>query len=233
MIELTNVTLTFPDGAGRVRAVDDVSLTVARGTVTGLTGPSGSGKSSLLAVTAALIKPDAGRAVIDGVDATSLNARGAATLRRERIGIVFQQANLVPSLTALEQLVVMDHLGGARRGESVIEKARALLDAVGMAEHAHKRPHQLSGGQRQRVNIARALVNDPAALVVDEPTSARSGARKADHGSDRAADDAAPDSDAPGHPRPVSRPGHARNRAHAGWAARSRRGSRARLSAAP
>ena len=152
--------------------MDDVSLTVARGTVTGLTGPSGSGKSSLLAVTAALIKPDAGRAVIDGVDATSLNARGAATLRRERIGIVFQQANLVPSLTALEQLVVMDHLGGARRGESVIEKARALLDAVGMAEHAHKRPHQLSGGQRQRVNIARALVNDPAALVVDEPTSA-------------------------------------------------------------
>lgn len=173
MIALESVTLTFPDGAARVRAVDDVSLTVARGTLTGVTGPSGSGKSSLLAVVATLIRPDTGRVLIDGEDAAALSRTDATALRREKIGIVFQQANLLPSLTAQEQLVVMGHLGGGR-GDRARLAARAdeLLDAVGMADHRHKRPHQLSGGQRQRVNIARALVHEPSVLVVDEPTSA-------------------------------------------------------------
>ncbi|MBA8815965.1 putative ABC transport system ATP-binding protein [Microbacterium halimionae] len=174
MITLTSVTLTFPDGATRVRAVDDVSLSVLPGTVTGVTGPSGSGKSSLLAVASTLIRPDSGQVVIDGVDAAALSADDATTLRRERIGIVFQSANLLPSLTAREQLIVMNELAGRKRRArgDVGSHADELLDAVGMSEHSHKRPHQLSGGQRQRINIARALINEPSVLIVDEPTSA-------------------------------------------------------------
>ena len=175
MIRLDNITLTFPDGDNRVTAVNQVSLTAHPGTVTGITGPSGSGKSSLLAVAATLIRPDSGRVTIGDVEATGLDAAEAADLRRTSIGIVFQQSNLLPSLTASEQLRVMGELGGRRHAEAraaATRRADELLDAVGLADHRDKRPHQLSGGQRQRVNIARALMNDPSALLVDEPTSA-------------------------------------------------------------
>jgi len=175
MITLDNVTLTFPDGEGRVTAVDHVTLSARPGTVTGITGPSGSGKSSLLAVAATLIRPDSGRVMIDDVDAAQLSATDATVLRRDSIGIVFQQSNLLPSLTAVEQLAVMNELGAPHsRGKraEVAAHARELLDAVGLADHMNKRPHQLSGGQRQRINIARALMNDPKVLLVDEPTSA-------------------------------------------------------------
>lgn len=175
MITLDDVTLTFPDGAGRITAVDHVTLEGPAGTVTGITGPSGSGKSSILAVAATLIRPDSGRVLIGDTDAALLHAKEATDLRRRRIGIVFQQSNLLPSLTALEQLQVMGELGARpSRAEraAVTRRAQDLLDAVGLADHARKRPAQLSGGQRQRVAIARALVNDPEVLLVDEPTSA-------------------------------------------------------------
>lgn len=175
MIRLDDVTLTFPDGDGRVTAVAGVTLEARPGTVTGITGPSGSGKSSLLAVAATLIRPDSGQVRIDDIDAAALSPGEATRLRRRSIGIVFQQANLIPSLTAREQLTVMHELGERRvRGDRprAIEHADALLDAVGLADQRGKRPHQLSGGQRQRVNIARALMNGPSVLLVDEPTSA-------------------------------------------------------------
>lgn len=175
MIHLDDVTLTFPDGDSRITAVDHVSLTAHPGTVTGITGPSGSGKSSLLAVAATLIRPDSGRVLVDGVDAARLTTKDAGDLRRDRIGIVFQQSNLLPALTAQEQLVVMNELGqsGSRaRRTAVATRATELLAAVGLADQRDKRPHQLSGGQRQRVNIARALMNEPSVLLVDEPTSA-------------------------------------------------------------
>lgn len=175
MIRLDNITLTFPDGDNRVTAVNQVSLTAHPGTVTGITGPSGSGKSSLLAVAATLIRPDTGQVIIDDIDATRLTPGEATETRRNKIGIVFQQSNLIPSLTALEQLSVMNELGArhSRRNRgNATKRAETLLDAVGLADHRDKRPHQLSGGQRQRVNIARALMNDPSVLLVDEPTSA-------------------------------------------------------------
>jgi putative ABC transport system ATP-binding protein len=174
MITLDDVTLTFPDGASRITAVDHVSLHTDAGVVTGITGPSGSGKSSLLAVAATLIRPDSGRVLLGDVDAAALSRDEATALRRERIGIVFQQSNLLPSLTAREQLLVMAELGGGdrTRRRRIAERADDLLDAVGLAEHAGKRPAQLSGGQRQRVAIARGLVHEPDVLLVDEPTSA-------------------------------------------------------------
>ncbi|MBT2443708.1 ABC transporter ATP-binding protein [Streptomyces sp. ISL-36] len=168
---LDDVTLTYPDGDSRLTALDSVSLEVPAGGLTAVVGPSGSGKSSLLAVAATLVPPDRGRVVLAGTDTGALDRKEKAALRRERIGIVFQQPNLLASLTALEQLQVMAHLSGGKP-KAVRERALALLDAVGLADLAARRPHQLSGGQRQRVTIARALMNEPAVLLVDEPTSA-------------------------------------------------------------
>ncbi|ROO84992.1 putative ABC transport system ATP-binding protein [Actinocorallia herbida] len=170
-LRLTEVTLTYPDGEARLTALDRVTLHVPPGEMTAVVGPSGSGKSSLLAVAATLVAPDSGAVVIDGTDTGGLTGGERAELRRRRIGIVFQQANLLPSLTAAEQLQVMARIDG-RPPAAARERAMDLLDAVGLAGEAGRRPHLLSGGQRQRVNIARALMNDPGVLLVDEPTSA-------------------------------------------------------------
>ncbi|MGW6856414.1 ABC transporter ATP-binding protein [Streptomyces xanthophaeus] len=166
-----DVTLTYPDGDGRLTALDEVCLEVPAGTLTAVIGPSGSGKSSLLAVAATLVTPDFGRVEVAGQDTARLGAAQKSALRREKIGIVFQQPNLLASLTAAEQLQVMAHLSG-RPSRQLRRRALELLDAVGLADKADRRPHQLSGGQRQRINIARALMNEPAVLLVDEPTSA-------------------------------------------------------------
>ncbi|MFD4675313.1 ABC transporter ATP-binding protein [Lentzea sp. NPDC058450] len=166
-LTLTDVTLTYPDGDSRLTALDQVTLDVPRGSLTAVVGPSGSGKSSLLAVAATLITPDTGTVTIDGTETSSLTRGELTDLRRHKIGIVFQQPNLLPALTAAEQLQVMSHAPAKAHA-----RALDLLDAVGLAAQAHRRPHQLSGGQRQRVNIARALMNDPVVLLVDEPTSA-------------------------------------------------------------
>lgn len=170
-LTLTDVTLTYADGDTRLTALDRVSLEVPAGTLTAVVGPSGSGKSSLLAVAATLVTPDRGRVVVAGTETAGLSRAGKAALRRDRIGIVFQQSHLLPSLTAVEQLQVMAHLahGSVRAARS---RALDLLDAVGLADKADRRPHQLSGGQRQRINIARSLMNEPSVLLVDEPTSA-------------------------------------------------------------
>ncbi|MGG7570840.1 ABC transporter ATP-binding protein [Streptomyces sirii] len=170
-LELTDVTLTYPDGGARLTALNEVSLCVPAGCLTAVIGPSGSGKSSLLAVAATLIGPDSGRVVIDGTDTAGLGRGELTALRRTTIGTVFQQPNLLPSLTAVEQLQVMAHLDG-RSPRRARTRALELLAAVGLDGQAHRRPHQLSGGQRQRINIARALMNEPAVLLVDEPTSA-------------------------------------------------------------
>ncbi|MEU3861567.1 ABC transporter ATP-binding protein [Streptomyces sp. NPDC028722] len=177
-LHLTGITLTYPDGDTLLTALDRVSLVVPKGGLTAVVGPSGSGKSSLLAVAATLITPDAGTVTIDGTPTTRLTRGELAELRRRKIGIVFQQPNLLPSLTAAEQLQVMAQIDG-RKPRTARNRALELLDSVGLADLAGRRPHQLSGGQRQRVNIARALMNDPTVLLVDEPTSALDHARGA------------------------------------------------------
>lgn len=170
-LTLTNVTLEYPDGDGITTALDAVNLTVQAGHMLALVGPSGSGKSSLLAVAATLIRPTHGVVVIAGTETTGLSDKELTTVRREQIGIIFQQPNLLASLTACEQLILAHHL----RGEPIkVARRRAaeLLDIVGLTDSMDKRPHQLSGGQRQRVNIARALMGNPQVLLVDEPTAA-------------------------------------------------------------
>ncbi|GAA4471451.1 ABC transporter ATP-binding protein [Rhodococcus olei] len=175
-ITLRDTVLTYPDGDTRLRALDNVTFAVERSELVAVTGPSGSGKSSLLAVAGLLTVPDSGTVVVDGVDTTGLSRAQRTTLRRERLGFVFQQSNLLASLTATEQLLMMTHLGGGRvRAQR--ERARDLLSGLGLGSHLDKRPNQLSGGQRQRVAIARSLMNDPSVLLVDEPTSALDEAR--------------------------------------------------------
>ncbi|MFI9274215.1 ABC transporter ATP-binding protein [Kitasatospora sp. NPDC052896] len=171
-LALRAVTLSYPDGESRLTALDRVSLEVGPGEFTAVAGPSGSGKSSLLAVAATLLRPDSGQVLIDGQDAGALGDRARTALRRAKLGIVFQQSNLLASLTALEQLLVLADVRGERVREA---RARAaeLLDSVGLSGgKQQRRPHQLSGGERQRVNIARALFGRPSVLLVDEPTSA-------------------------------------------------------------
>ncbi|GAB3135014.1 ABC transporter ATP-binding protein [Tsukamurella serpentis] len=169
-LTLTDVTLTYPDGDGRLTALDNVRLEAPAGTLTAVVGPSGSGKSSLLAVAATLIRPDHGTVSIDGIATAGMTRGELAELRRGHIGIVFQQANLLASLTAVEQLEVMAQIRG-HKPRNARSRAMELLDTVGLGALAQRRPHQLSGGQRQRVNIARALMNEPTVLLVDEPTS--------------------------------------------------------------
>ncbi|GLX10582.1 ABC transporter ATP-binding protein [Microbispora sp. NBRC 16548] len=172
------VTLTLGDGDATVTALDDVNLDVASGEFVAIVGPSGSGKSSLLAVAGALTTPDTGRVLLDGVDISRASAREKARHRRERIGFVFQSGNLIPALTALDQLRFALDVAGKRAGDG--HDPRELLDRVGMGHRAGHRPHQLSGGERQRVGIARALVTRPAVLLVDEPTAALDRARSDD-----------------------------------------------------
>lgn len=178
-LTMENVVLTYPDGEGSITAVDDVSLSIDRGRSLAVTGPSGSGKSSLLAVAATLTRPRSGHVWLgtgDGAtDLATVSPRRAAQLRREEIGIVFQQANLLGSLTAREQLEAMAWLGSrpspARRRQAR-GRADELLGVVGLADAADRSVGALSGGQRQRVAVARALMSEPSLLLADEPTSA-------------------------------------------------------------
>lgn len=168
---LNDITLTHQDGDQQTTALDHVNLTVDGGQFVAVVGPSGSGKSSLLAVAGTLITPNTGHVEIDGVDTTGLDNAARTKLRRTRLGFVFQGTNLIPSLTALDQLLAVVHINGERPSDARA-KAERLLGTVGLAGKLDRRPHQLSGGERQRIGIARALMNDPAVLLVDEPTSA-------------------------------------------------------------
>lgn len=170
-LKLTDIVLTYPDGDRTLTALDHVDLAVAPGEFTAVVGPSGSGKSSLLAVAATLITPASGTVSIAGHEVSAASQAARTRIRRDHVGIVFQQSNLLASLTTLDQLLVMADLAG-RSTRAAAARARELLLAMDLADKEDRRPHQLSGGERQRVNIARALMNRPEVLLVDEPTSA-------------------------------------------------------------
>jgi putative ABC transport system ATP-binding protein len=167
IIQLVNVSRTVPSGAGPLTILHSLSVDIARGRAVAITGASGSGKSTLLGLIAGLDAPTTGRILLDGVDITTLDEEALARLRGDKVGIVFQFFHLLPSLTALENVLVpMEISGIADAGR----RADALIREVGLAERARHYPSQLSGGEQQRVAIARALANDPPILLADEPT---------------------------------------------------------------
>ncbi|BDB58230.1 MULTISPECIES: ABC transporter ATP-binding protein [Rhodococcus] len=166
-LNLADVCLSFGDGDSTVHALDHVDLDVTRGELVAIVGPSGAGKSSLLAVAGGLSRPTSGIVKVDGIELTELGRKATTKLRRERIGFVFQSGNLLPALTARDQLLLVEKITG-RPGRNTTE----LLASVGMEHRADRRPGQLSGGERQRVGIARALMAEPSLLLVDEPTAA-------------------------------------------------------------
>lgn len=168
-LNIADATVTYADGESTITALDRASLQARPGELTAIIGESGSGKSTLLSVAAGLVSPDSGYVEVAGIDLTGADDKTRSTARRENIGIIFQQANLIASLTVREQLLIMDHVRGVRMRP---QRADELLDLVGLAGMGTRRMAQLSGGQRQRVNIARALMADPALLLADEPTSA-------------------------------------------------------------
>ena len=167
MIELRGVSKTVPSGAGTLTILHPLDLSIPDGKVTAITGASGSGKSTLLGLVAGLDAPSTGQILIGGIDITALGEDALASLRGTRIGFVFQFFHLLPSLTALENVLVPMEIAGVS-GAGV--RARALLDEVGLSDRGHHYPSQLSGGEQQRVAIARALSNDPPLLLADEPT---------------------------------------------------------------
>ena len=167
MIELRGVSKTVMSGTSPLTILHPLDLSVPAGQSLAITGPSGSGKSTLLGLIAGLDAPTAGRILIDGSDITDLGEDALARLRGEKVGFVFQFFHQIPSLTALENVLVpMEIAGHAHAGA----RARALLDEVGLTGRGHHYPSQLSGGEQQRVALARALANDPPILLADEPT---------------------------------------------------------------
>ena len=167
LLEARDVTRTLPDGPTLVR---DISLSVGRGEFVAVTGPSGSGKSSLLYLLGLLDRPTKGEVRLEGQDTARLSAKEMAALRLARLGFVFQFHFLLPEFSALDNVLIPIRRLGRLRDAAARERAMGLLGALGLADAAAKLPEQLSGGMRQRVAIARALANDPALILADEPT---------------------------------------------------------------
>ncbi len=168
-VELEAIAKVYGIGAGAVRALDGVDLTIGYGEHVAIVGPSGSGKSTLLNVLGCLDSPSSGTYRLDGTDVARMSDRALARIRNERIGFVFQSFHLLPRATAMRNVELPLVYAGIR-GKLRRERAARVLEIVGLADRRFHRPDQLSGGQRQRVAIARALVSDPAIVLADEPT---------------------------------------------------------------
>jgi putative ABC transport system ATP-binding protein len=170
-VEMERVSKIYPAGDGEVRALDHVDLTVGTDEIIALIGPSGSGKTTLCSIAGGLLTPTDGSVIVGGQDISRYSAKELTQFRRESVGFVFQTVNLVPFLTARENLLVVDEIG-PRTGRRARDRADQLLGELGLAERSGNVPAQLSGGERQRVAIGRALMNEPDLVLFDEPTSA-------------------------------------------------------------
>ena len=168
VMDVQNITKTLPLGREKIEILKGISFQIARGEFISIVGPSGSGKSTLLGIIAGLDNPSTGLVLIDGVDITRMTETKLATVRNSKIGMVFQAFNLIPTLTAQENVEIPLYVGKHKGSPSA--RARELLALVGLTKRLDHRPSQLSGGEQQRVAIARALATDPALVIADEPT---------------------------------------------------------------
>ena len=169
-LHVSHVTKRYGSGSTEVKAVNDVSLTVAPGEIILIMGPSGSGKTTLLSMMGALLKPTEGTIQINGDTVSALAENRLPEVRLRQIGFIFQEFNLLSALTVLENVAIVAQLAGQKNGEAN-RRAASLLNDLGLGERLHFLPEKLSGGEKQRVAIARALINDPAIILADEPTA--------------------------------------------------------------
>jgi len=170
-LDMEAVRKVYQSGGEEVVALDHANLLVDGDEIVALVGPSGSGKTTLCSIAGGILAPTAGRVMVGGHDISGYSARQLTEFRREKVGFVFQTVNLVPFLTARENLLVVDEVG-RRTGRAARQRADTLLKELGLEDRANNLPGQLSGGQKQRVAIGRALMNDPVLVLFDEPTSA-------------------------------------------------------------
>tara|TARA_B100000029_G_scaffold513434_1_gene613032 strand:+ start:813 stop:1517 length:705 start_codon:yes stop_codon:yes gene_type:complete len=168
VLELQNVSRIFGEGDTQVKALDNVSISITRGEFVLIVGSSGSGKSTLLNMIGLLDKPTSGKVILDGKETTTLNDGQVSQYRNEKLGFVFQFANLLPDLTVLENVMLPQQIHGS--SEDVRQNAKDLLIKVGLEDQINKRSNKISGGQAQRAAIARGLVNRPTIVLADEPT---------------------------------------------------------------
>ena len=172
LLQVRDVRKVYGTGHTEVVAVHDATMAVDQGEFVALLGPSGSGKTTLISIIGGLLSATSGEVRLGDVDVTALDRKARTAFRAERVGFVFQSANLVPFLTARENLLFVSSLVKGNNRKQAAQRADALLEELGLADRAGNLPEQLSGGERQRVAIGRALMNDPDLVLVDEPTAA-------------------------------------------------------------
>lgn len=165
MIELQNITKSF----GSLQVLKGISLQISKGEVVSIVGPSGAGKTTLLQIIGTLDRPDGGRVVIDGTDISKLSKKQLADFRNRHLGFVFQFHQLLPEFTAIENIMIPAYIAGMSRSDAK-KRANELLDFMGLTDRAGHKPNELSGGEKQRVAVARALINNPAVILADEPS---------------------------------------------------------------
>lgn len=168
MLEVNNLSKQYPTPRGALGVLSSVSLGLSRGDAVAIMGPSGSGKSTLLHILGALDTPSSGTVMLDDINPLELDEKALAAFRNQKIGFVFQDHCLLPQCSVLENVLTPTLV--ARSGNNSSERARALLDQVGLSERLDHRPAELSGGEKQRVALARAMINNPVLLLCDEPT---------------------------------------------------------------
>lgn len=175
MIDVKGITKSF----GKLQVLKGIDLHINKGEVVSIVGPSGAGKTTLLQIIGTLDKPDSGTIVVDGVDVSKLSTNKLADFRNQHIGFVFQFHQLLPEFTALENVMIPAFIAGKSRSEAK-QRATELLEFMGLADRASHKPNELSGGEKQRVAVARALVNNPAVILADEPSGSLDSKNKAE-----------------------------------------------------
>ncbi len=165
MITIENITKSF----GSLQVLKGIDLHIGRGEVVSIVGPSGAGKTTLLQIIGTLDRPDSGSVLVDGIDVTTLSQKALADFRNRHLGFVFQFHQLLPEFTAIENIMIPAYIAGTSQKQAK-ERAQELLDFMGLADRATHKPAELSGGEKQRIAVARALVNNPAVILADEPS---------------------------------------------------------------